>query len=146
MQDALKIGELSRRIGCQVETIRYYEQEGLLPEPARSPGNYRLYGDAHVERLQFIRHCRSLGMMLDEVRTLLRFRDAPNQSCGEVNVMLDRHIEQVGQRIAELQALQKQLTTLRGQCETGHAVKDCGILQGLTHVGACQPGCPVAPR
>ncbi|WP_282183685.1 Cd(II)/Pb(II)-responsive transcriptional regulator [Herbaspirillum sp. ST 5-3] len=146
MQAALKIGELSKLTGCQVETIRFYEQEGLLPEPARSQSNYRLYGDAHVERLQFIRHCRSLDMTLDDVRTLLRLRDAPNESCGEVNAMLDRHIEQVSRRIAELKALQQQLKTLRRQCQTGHVVKDCGILQGLTHAGTCQSGCQMAPR
>ena len=67
----IKIGELARRTECQVETIRYYEKEGLLPEPTRSRGNYRLYGEAQVERLQFIRHCRSLDMTLGEVRALL---------------------------------------------------------------------------
>lgn len=143
MQATLKIGDLSKLTGCQVETIRYYEQEGLLPEPARSQANYRLYDDAHVERLQFVRHCRSLDMALDDVRTLLRLRDAPNGSCGEVNAMLDRHIEQVSRRIAELQTLQKQLKELRSQCEAEHIVKNCGILQGLTHAGACKAGCPV---
>ena len=68
----MHIGELARRTGIQVETIRYYEREGLLPEPARSDGNYRVYGPGHLEQLQFIRHCRSLDMSLDEVRTLLR--------------------------------------------------------------------------
>ncbi|WP_286758453.1 Cd(II)/Pb(II)-responsive transcriptional regulator [Ralstonia sp. RL] len=138
----MKIGELSRRTGCQVETIRFYEQEGLLAAPARSQGNYRLYDDAHVERLQFIRRCRSLDMTLDDVRTLLQLRDAPNESCGAVNAMLDQHIEQVRRRIAELKALDKQLNALRSQCETGHVVKDCGILQGLTHADACTSGAP----
>ena len=77
----MKIGELARRTGCQVETIRYYEREGLLPEPARSPGNYRLYGSAHVERLTFIRHCRALDMTLGEIRTLLMHRDHPERDC-----------------------------------------------------------------
>lgn len=66
----IKIGELAKRTGCEVVTIRYYEKEGLLPEPARSDGNFRLYGAAHVERLRFIRHCRSLDMSLSEIRTL----------------------------------------------------------------------------
>ena len=103
--DALKIGELAARTDCPVETIRYYEREALLPAPTRSQGNYRLYGDTHVERLQFIRHCRSLDMTLDEVRSLLQFRDAPEENCGEVNALLDKHIGHVAQRIAELKKL-----------------------------------------
>lgn len=129
--DSLKIGELAARTDCPVETIRYYERETLLPEPVRSQGNYRLYGNAHVERLQFIRHCRSLDMTLDEVRSLLLFRDAPETNCGEVNALLDKHIGHVAQRIGELKKLQVQLKALRAQCDSAQAVKDCGILQGL---------------
>ena len=87
MSNSLKIGELAKRTGCLVETIRYYEREGLLLEPARSEGNYRLYTDIHVERLQFIRHCRVLDMTLEEIRNLLRFRDAPDENCREVNAL-----------------------------------------------------------
>ncbi len=145
MQAALKIGELAKRTGCPVETIRFYEQDGLLPEPARSQGNYRLYAEAHVERLQFIRHCRSLDMTLDEVRSLLRFRDAPEESCRNVDALLEKHIEQVDRRIAELQDLQGQLKALRSQCQSGHAVKDCGILQGLSHGGGPSKVAPPTP-
>ena len=73
----MRIGELSRLSTTSIETIRYYEREGLLPSPARSPGNFRLYQPAHLERLQFIRHCRGLDMSLDEIRVLLRVKDAP---------------------------------------------------------------------
>jgi DNA-binding transcriptional MerR regulator len=79
MGDSLKIGELAKRTGSLVETIRYSERQGLLPEPARSEGNYRVYSDTHLERLQLIRHCRSLDMTLVEIRNLLRFRDAPDE-------------------------------------------------------------------
>lgn len=147
--DALKIGELAKRTGSQVETIRYYEQEGLLPAPARSDANYRLYGPAHVERLQFIRYCRCLDMTLDEIRSLLAFRDAPDENCGEVNTLLDQHIEHVTARIKELQALKTQLKDLRSLCQSAEAAKDCRILQTLstadertpkklgTHKGGC---------
>jgi Cd(II)/Pb(II)-responsive transcriptional regulator len=147
--ELLKIGELAKRTGSQVETIRYYEREGLLPAPARSEGNYRLYGTTHVERLQFIRHCRSLDMTLGEIRELLSFRDAPEESCNQVNLLLDRHIEHVGHRIRGLQALQKQLKALRSMCHSAQAAKDCEILQTLaaadggtpanlgTHGGGC---------
>ncbi|TFW07155.1 Cd(II)/Pb(II)-responsive transcriptional regulator [Oxalobacteraceae bacterium OM1] len=127
----MKIGDLAKRTGCQVETVRYYEKEGLLPPPGRSEGNYRLYDGAHVERLQFIRHCRSLDMTLDEIRSLLHFRDAPDENCGAVNLILDRHIGHVVQRIAELEALKEQLVTLRSQCRTTDAARDCRILQEL---------------
>lgn len=129
----LKIGELAKRAGCSVETIRYYEREGLLPAPARSAGNYRLYGGAHINRLQFIRHCRSLDMTLDEIRTLLKFRDTPEDDCSEVNTLLDKHIGHVAHRIVELKLLQTQLKTLRSFCHSAQATKDCGILQSLSN-------------
>lgn len=127
----LKIGELAKETGTLVETVRYYEREGLLLEPARSPGNYRLYTATHVERLQFIRHCRSLDMTLDEIRSLLRFRDAPDENCSEVDALLDEHIEHVANRIRELKSLQKKLKGLRGLCQHAQARKNCGILQSL---------------
>lgn len=132
--DSMKIGELASHTDCLVETIRYYEREALLPAPTRSSGNYRLYGDVHIERLQFIRNCRSLDMTLDEVRSLLQFRDAPLDNCGEVNALLDKHIGHVAQRITELKKLQTQLKHLRTQCDSAQAIKDCGILQGLANL------------
>jgi Cd(II)/Pb(II)-responsive transcriptional regulator len=131
MNNSLKIGELAKRTDLLVETIRYYEREGLLPDPPRSDGNYRLYSDTHLERLQFIRHCRSLDMTLEEIRNLLRFRDAPDRNCGEVNALLDEHIQHVGRRIKELKLLQKNLKGLRNLCRQEQATKDCGILQSL---------------
>jgi Cd(II)/Pb(II)-responsive transcriptional regulator len=131
MSRGLRIGELARRAGCPVETIRYYEREGVLPEPARSEGNYRLYGKSHVERLLFIRRCRSLDMSLAETRKLLGFHDAPDEICLGVDALLDNHIGHVADRISELQALQKQLQKLRGRCRKVRTVKDCGILKSL---------------
>jgi Cd(II)/Pb(II)-responsive transcriptional regulator len=137
----LKIGELAKHTGSQVETIRYYEREGLLPAPARSGGNYRLYGAAHLERLQFIRHCRSLDMTLNEIRSLLSFRDVPEESCSAVNTLLDKHIEHVAHRIRDLQALQKQLKALRSLCQSTQATKDCEILQTLSNA---EDGTPIS--
>lgn len=131
MAAGLRIGELAKRASCQIETIRYYEREGLLRAPERTEGNYRLYQDAHVERLRFIRQCRSLDMALDEIRTLLRFRDAPEKNCSDVNALLDEHIDHVARRIAELRVMEKQLKELRLQCIKTRAAKDCGILNEL---------------
>ena len=112
----MKIGELATATDCAVETIRYYEREGLLPEPARRESNYRLSTQAHVERLTFIRNCRTLDMTLDEIRSLLRLRDSPEGQCDSVNALIDAHIAHVQARIDGLQALQAQLLELRRQC------------------------------
>lgn len=127
----MKIGELAQAAGTRAETIRYYEQQGLLPAPARTEGNYRVYGRTHAERLAFIRHCRCLDMTLDEIRTLLHYRDAPAEDCGEVDALLDRHIVHVVSRIRGLRALEKELRSLRRQCGASRPAGDCGILDGL---------------
>lgn len=127
----MKIGELARAARTQTETIRYYERAGLLPEAARTEANYREYETTHVERLAFIRHCRSLDMTLNEIRTLLQFKDAPTENCVEVNALLDEHIGHVAVRIRELKTLERKLRGLREQCVGSRATSDCGILSGL---------------
>lgn len=141
----MKIGELGKATGTPVETIRYYEREGLLPFPARTAGNFRVYGEGHAERLSFIRRCRSLDMTLDEIRTLLRFKDAPAENCLGVNVLLDAHIGHVAARIRDLRALERQLRNLRGQCREAREAVHCGILNELSHLpekDAERPGSP----
>ncbi|WP_342620669.1 Cd(II)/Pb(II)-responsive transcriptional regulator [Rhodoferax sp. GW822-FHT02A01] len=130
----MKIGELAQRTNTPVETIRYYEREGLLAEPGRSEGNYRVYEDAHAQRLSFIRHCRGLDMTLEEIRVLLRFKDAPTENCREVNDLLDEHIGHVAQRIRELRSLEKQLKALRETCMVSQDAEHCGILNELTEI------------
>lgn len=132
----MKIGELAQATDTPTETIRYYEREGLLRAAARSEANYRIYEPSHVEQLSFIRHCRSLDMTLDEIRTLLRFRDTPCGNCLDVNELIDEHIVHVVQRIRELRLLEKQLRTLRDQCAEASTTANCGILLGLSDVAA----------
>ena len=127
----IKIGELAKRTGATVETIRYYEKEKLLPEPSRSAGNYRLYNDQHMERLQFILHCRTLDMTLDEVRVLLQYWEEPNRDCGDVDSLLDEHIQAVEDRIEELKQLKQHLTVLRQKCVSSAPAESCGILNAL---------------
>lgn len=128
----MKIGDLAKATATQAETIRYYEREGLLPDAGRTESNYRVYGESHVRRLGFIRHCRSLDMTLGEIRTLLRFKDAPEENCEEVNALLDEHIGHVATRIKELRHLQSELKELRNQCGgAGQGSLACGILNGL---------------
>ncbi len=132
----MRIGELALASATPVETIRFYEREGLLPAAARTEGNYRIYTAPHAQRLAFIRQCRSLDMTLSEVRVLLRFKDQPLADCGEVNSLLDEHIGHVAERIKALRALQSELRTLRATCPVPHVAADCGILQGIDHAGA----------
>lgn len=134
----MKIGDLARLTGTQVETIRYYERAGLLPAPPRTGGNYRVYGQGHAERLSFILHCRSLSMPLSDIRQLLRIKDAPHESCGTVNRLLDDRIVQVRERMRSLHALEAVLQQLREQCPDARNAEDCGILKGLSE--------PLGPR
>jgi len=128
----MKIGDLSKRTGCSVQTIRYYEREGLLSAPGRSEGNFRVYDETQLERLAFVRNCRSLDMALDEIRALLRFKDEAGQDCSEVNSLVDEHLSHVEVRIAELQSLAAQLRSLRAKCGRPDEVTACGILRGLS--------------
>lgn len=145
----VRIGELAQQAGVAVETLRYYEQQGLLAKPARSAANFRIYTAQHVEQLAFIRQCRLLDLSLAEIRVLLGYKAAPEQACGEVNRLLDRHIINVQERIQELQALETHLLRLRERCTTEQAAMECGILQELSQPLAaagmpCQLGCEQA--
>lgn len=137
----MKIGELASQAGCDVQTVRFYEREGLLEEPGRTESGYRSYDDRHLARLNFIRHCRSLDIPLPEVRQLLAFAAEPDQSCAQVNGLLDGHIALVRTRIQALEALQQQLLALRASCD-GDTSHPCAILQSFmsatgAHACAC---------
>jgi len=135
----VKIGELAEMADCQVVTIRYYEKEGLLAKPARTLSGYRLYTEADVERLKFIRHCRDHGMALAEIKALLKLREAPDSDCSAAGELVDRHIAEVEAQIKSLKRLKAHLVHLRKKCPHGGAVSACGILKGLTDRRVC--GC-----
>lgn len=127
----MKIGELAQHVGCTVETIRFYEKEGLLQKPLRNiENNYREYQSLHLERLRFIRRCRSLGMTHDEIRTLLAARHQQDDCLG-INQLVDQHLEHVQHRIQELLTLENELQELRQQCQGDSSVQSCGILREL---------------
>lgn len=132
----MKIGELARVAQCTVETVRYYEKEGLLPEPARTVANYRSYGGSHVELLRFIRNCRALDMTHEEIRALLGLMNRVADDCGAVSQLLDEHIAHVDVRISELLQLKQHLRDLRQKCQSEKAMNNCGILQGLASMDA----------
>ncbi len=128
----MKIGELAELTGCGVETIRYYEKQGLLAEPERSGGNYRTYGQEELERLRFIRNCRSLDMTQAEIKRLLAYLGAPQDDCAGVNAIIDEHIAHVQHRIKELEGLARQLGKIRRLCVTPAQAGNCPILSGLS--------------
>jgi Cd(II)/Pb(II)-responsive transcriptional regulator len=125
------IGELAKYTGCDAETIRYYEREGLLQKPARTTSGYRYYAGEHLGQLNFVRHCRSLGMTLAEIRTLQGFQANPSLACTDINVLLDRHITRVHQQIKAMRLLEKQLIALRDRCHDTLTASECGIMKTL---------------
>ena len=126
----MQIKELARATGVDVETIRYYEKQGLLPEPSRRDNGYRDYAARHLERLSFIRHCRALDMPLADVKRLLGFVDAPEDHFGEVDQLVDEQLTRVRARLKSMRALEKQLLQLRARCSGTHE-GHCGILDEL---------------
>ena len=128
----MRIGELAQKTHCDVQTIRYYEKEGLLPAPDRTSSGYRIYHNTHMEQLNFVRHCRSLDISLAEIKLLLEYQRSPQITCNRVNQLLDHQITQVDKRIASLKVLKQQLQALRQTCSEPRATVDCGILKTLT--------------
>lgn len=127
----MKIGELAKSSGCSVQTVRYYEKEGLLSAPPRSEGNFRVYDHDTLEKLLFIKHCRSLDLTLKEIKQLIQLQCSPDSDCDEVNNMIETHLVLVESRIEELKKLHLDLNVLRHRCKTPKTIKQCGILEGL---------------
>jgi MerR family mercuric resistance operon transcriptional regulator len=130
-QTEMAIGELSRGSGCNIETIRYYERIGLLPTPLRSAARYRLYRDADVERLIFVRRARELGFTLDEVRVLLGFAGGGLAVCAEVRDLAAGHLAEVRAKIADLRAMESALATAIRECDTG-TLRRCALIEALS--------------
>ena len=129
----MRIGEIAAATGFEVETVRFYEKEGLVPPPARQANGYRAYGRSHLERLSFVRHCRSLDMSLADIRRLLVLMDLPAAECGDVDALVEHQLERVRARLVSLQALERQLAALRARCKTTRSTAKCGILKELVH-------------
>lgn len=126
----LSIGELGRRTGTKVETIRYYERISLLPAPARTEGNYRAYDETALNRLSFIRRARDLGFSIEQVRDLLALSDRRDQSCATVDELTRAQLVEVERKIADLEALRRELSALLSQCRKG-TVSTCLIIEAL---------------
>lgn len=129
--DYLAIGQLAKATGTKVETIRYYERIGLLGTPKRTAGNYRAYSRAHLNRLSFIRRSRDLGFSLDQVRALLDLSDDHAKPCEAIDDIAKAHLEEVDRKIADLQALRRELDLMITRCRCG-TVADCQIIEALS--------------
>ncbi len=140
----MKIGELARAIGVEMQTIRYYEKAGLLPAPARESNGYRSYGAQHLERLAFVRHCRALDIPLADVKRLLDFVGGARDERGDIDALIEAQLARVRARLASLQALERQLGALHDSCDADHSTHECGILHELVAAAqgeacACHP-------
>ena len=130
--DGMAIGELSRRTGCNIETVRYYERIGLLPKPSRR-GTYRRYEAEDVGRLAFVRRARELGFTLDEVLALLTLATGGQDACAEVREIAATHLADVRTRIADLRAMEHALAKAVRGCDAGEMI-GCPVISALSSV------------
>lgn len=133
---AVSIKEAARKSGVKVPTIRYYEQTGLLAPPRRDGGNRRVFEEADLRRLAFIRHARELGFDIDAIRTLLDLQDTPERSCLEADAIAQARLADVNQRIRSLLALKSELEIMVEGCSHGH-VAECRVIEVLADHGKC---------
>lgn len=127
---ALKRGELAKRTGCHLETIRYYEKSGLMPAPARTESGHRVYGADQERRLKFILRGRELGFTIGELKSLLNLVDSDDLTCGEMYDITLSHIAGIRRKIADLSRLEKTLSQISAECARGDA-PECPIVDAL---------------
>jgi MerR family transcriptional regulator, mercuric resistance operon regulatory protein len=127
---SLQRAGLARLTGCNLETIRYYENIGLMPDPPRTAAGYRIYDESHVSRLRFILRARELGFAIEDIRGLLDLVDGGTQTCAEVRERTERHLADVRMKIADLRRMEKVLASTAAKC-TGDKVPDCPVLDAL---------------
>lgn len=129
-ESGLTRGKLSKVTGCNIETIRYYEKAGLIPDPPRTAAGYRIYATAHVRRLRFILRARELGFTLDDIRGLLGLEDGTVPTCAEVKARTELHLADVRAKIVDLVRIEAVLAKTAAQC-TGADVPTCPVLETL---------------
>ena len=124
------IGALSQRTGVHIETIRYYEKAGLIPDPPRTEGGHRVFGQTHLKRLTFVRRSRELGFSVGEIQELLALVDEHGYTCGEVQALTLQHARNVHRKIADLRRLERTLRAIASEC-SGDDVPECPIIDAL---------------
>ncbi|MBB1247532.1 helix-turn-helix domain-containing protein [Rhizobium sp. G21] len=133
---AMSIKDAARESGVKIPTIRYYEEIGLLPAPGRDGSNRRVFAEADLQRLAFIRHARELGFEVDAIRTLLDLQDRPDQPCSAADAIAQARLADVNQRIRSLLALKAELEAMVEGCRHGH-VSECRVIETLADHGRC---------
>ena len=123
-------GALAKQTGVNIETIRYYEKDNVMPDPPRSSGGHRLYDSTHLKRLYFIRRCRELGFSLDEIRGLLNLVNSQHYTCAEVKERTTNQLENTRQKIRDLRKMERTLKEMVAEC-SGGMVPDCPIVDTL---------------
>jgi DNA-binding transcriptional MerR regulator len=129
--DGLTIGQLGSATDTKIETIRYYEKIGLLPQPRRTSGNYRSYAIEHMQRLVFIRRARELGFSIGDVRELLKLAAHGEEPCREVDQLVARHLETTEKKIEALTRLRRELRDTLASCKGGR-IAECRVIQALS--------------
>ncbi len=124
-------GDLARATGCNIETIRYYEKTGLLPDPPRSAAGYRIYSAAHATRLRFILRARELGFSMEDIRGLMGLDDGAAPTCAEVKERTKRHLADVRAKIADLRRIESVLAATASRC-SGAEVPNCPVLDAIS--------------
>ena len=130
---SLRIGEVARRAGVGIDALRFYEREGLIPQPARDPSSgYRSYARDTVRTIRFIREAQGLGFTLKEISELLRLRNDTDASCSDVRAAANAKLEDVERRIKQLRAMRSALRKLVDTCRSDGTTRACPILEALT--------------
>jgi len=125
------IGDLARLTGTKVNTIRFYEETGLLPQAARTEAGRRTYSEADLRRLAFVRHARSLGFSTVMIRSFLDLAEHPERECDEARDIASSHLVDVKQRVRQLKALQAELSRMVAECSQGRRMANCRIMEAL---------------
>lgn len=136
MTTLYSIGQMAKTGHCKVQTIRYYEEIGLLDKAKRSAGNQRIYNQSQIDRLKFIRHSRELGFSLDQIREILSLSDQPSHGCQDVDDIARNHLLDVDSKIKRLQGMKKELKRMINQCN-GDQIADCRIIEVLSDHHLC---------
>lgn len=123
--------QVSKHLGVDIETIRFYENEGLISKPKRLDNGYRSYSKENLVELKFIQHCRSLGVSIEEVR-ILKELQTQSTDCTQAKEIVSKNLNLIDQKIEDLKNLKKQLKALSDSCSGLSSAKDCAIVQSLT--------------
>lgn len=122
---------VGKRAGVKIDTLRFYEEKGLLPKPNRTESNYRVYGEDTISRVQFIKRAQELGFSLKEIKELLSLKASPRSKCGTVRKKAETKIDEIESKVADLKRMQKSLRKLARECRSKGSVTDCPILESI---------------